>query len=75
MVVTAVEEEHVFDLVNDAIEENVVKVRAVDITFWYDGEEKQPEEPINVTIKTYNMSEPQTLVHIDAEYNDEKIEV
>ena len=75
MVVTAVDEEHIFDLVSDAIDANVTKVRAVDITFWYNGEEKQPEQPINVTIKTYNMAEPQAVVHIDAEYNDEKIEV
>jgi hypothetical protein len=36
MVVTAVDEEHVLELVNDAIEANVIKVRAVDITFWYE---------------------------------------
>ena len=75
MVVTAVDEEHVLELVNDAIEENVIKVRAVDITFWYEGEERQPEKPINVIIKTYNISEPQAVVHIDAEYNKEKIEI
>ena len=36
MVVTAIDEDEVFDLVNDAIEANVTKVRAVDITFWYE---------------------------------------
>ncbi|MBR4634445.1 hypothetical protein IKO50_05905 [bacterium] len=75
MVVKAVEEDHVFDLVNDAIDANVTKVKAVDITFWYNEEEVQPEQPINVKISALNMAEPQTVVHIDAEYNDEKIEV
>jgi hypothetical protein len=36
MVVTPVEEDQVFDLVNDAIDANVTKVKAVDITFWYE---------------------------------------
>jgi hypothetical protein len=33
MEVTAIDEEDVFDLVNDAIDANIVKVRAVDVTF------------------------------------------
>jgi hypothetical protein len=74
MVVTAIEEDEVFDLVNDAIEANVTKVRAVDITFWYDGEEIEPELPINVTIRALNMTEPQTVVHIDDEENVEEID-
>ena len=69
MVVTPVEEDDVFDLVNDAIEANVTKVKAVDITFRYDGEEVQPSQPINVTIRALDTTEPQTVVHIDTNYN------
>jgi hypothetical protein len=75
MVVTAVEEDDIFDLVNDAIDANVTKVKAVDITFWYNGEEVEPALPINVTIRALNMSEPQTVVHIDTGYNEEKINI
>ena len=65
MVVKAVDEEHVFDLVNDAIDANVTKVRAVDITFWHDGEEVQPTQPISVTMRASDIKEPQTAVHIN----------
>jgi hypothetical protein len=74
MVVTAIEEDEVFDLVNDAILANVTKVRAVDITFWHNGEAVEPTQPINVTISALNMSEPQTVVHIDDEENVEEME-
>jgi hypothetical protein len=74
MVVTAIEEDEVFDLVNDAIEANVTKVRAVDITFWHNGEVVEPTKPINVTIRTLSMTEPQTVVHIDDDENVEEME-
>jgi hypothetical protein len=75
MVVTPVEEDDVFDVVNDAIDANVTKIKAVDITFWHDGEEVEPSQAINVTIRALDMTEPQTVVHIDAGYNEEKINV
>ena len=74
MVVTAIEEDEVFDLVNDAIEANVTKVRAVDITFWHNGEVVEPTQPINVTMRTLSMTEPQTVVHIDDDENVEEME-
>jgi hypothetical protein len=74
MVVTAIEEDEVFDLVNDAIEANVTKVRAVDITFRHNGEVVEPTQPINVTMRTLSMTEPQTVVHIDDDENVEEME-
>ena len=48
MEVIPVEEEEVFDLVNDAIDANVTRVVAVDITFYVDDEVVEPTQPINV---------------------------
>ena len=48
MVLTPVEEEDVFDLIDSSLDAKVAKVVAVDITFYLDGEEVEPTQPINV---------------------------
>jgi hypothetical protein len=48
MEVTPVEEEEVFDLVNDSLEGSVARVVAVDITFYVNDEIVEPTQPINV---------------------------
>ena len=80
MKIEKVPQEQIYDVVNDAIPENVSKIVAVDITFWYEGKEIQPESPISVTIKTNEIKDEtaQQLVHIDDEkkvdvVNDAKI--
>ena len=65
MEIRDIEEDQVFDLVNDAIDAEVTKVRAVDITFWHDGEEVQPTQPISVTMRARDIKEPQAAVHIN----------
>ena len=76
MELTPVLEEHVFDLIDSSLDAKVTKVVAVDITF-YDEEwnKVEPSKPINVTMMASDMPEPQAVVHVETDYNDEKIEV
>ncbi len=68
MVVTPIAEEEVLDAVTNTIEK-VKKVQAVDITFYYNGEEIEPLKPIKVSLVSEVIKEAKDLqiVHIDDE--------
>ena len=69
-------EEHVFDLIDNSLDAKVTKVVAVDITFYDANNEKvEPTQPINVKMVAWDMPEAQSVVHVEADYNEEKIEV
>ena len=68
MVVTPIDEEEVLDAVANAVEK-VKRVQAVDITFYFNGEEIEPLKPIKVSLVSDVIKEakdPQ-IVHIDDE--------
>ena len=68
MVVTPIDEEEVLDAVSNTVEK-VKRVQAVDITFYFNGEEIEPLKPIKVSLVSDVIKEakdPQ-IVHIDDE--------
>ena len=71
MVVTAIPENEVYDVVDDAIDGIVSRIKAVDITFYSNGKEVEPEKPVTVFMKAYGAddSKEQSVVHIDDENN------
>ena len=68
MVVTPIDEEEVLDAVTNAVEK-VKRVQAVDITFYFNGEEIEPLKPIKVSLVSDVIKEAKDLqiVHIDDE--------
>ena len=67
MVVSAVETEAVIDAVNGAIEGEAMTVKAVDITFYLDGEEVHPDGSVEVKMTTAGMSaeNDRKVIHVD----------
>ena len=76
MSVTEVPQDSIYDAVNDAVEGNVKNIYAVDITFWANGEEIQPDGPVNVVMRTVGSEEGsgQNVVHIDHNDNVEVVD-
>ena len=67
MVLSEVNTADIWDTVADALDAPVVKMRAVDITFIYGGEEIQPLKPISVKMNAsgYDADAERSVVHID----------
>ena len=67
MVLSEVNTADIWDTVADALDAPVVKMRAVDITFIYGGEEIQPLKPISVKMNAsgYDAYAERSVVHID----------
>ncbi|MBR2809383.1 MAG: hypothetical protein IKE33_04070 [Erysipelotrichaceae bacterium] len=68
MVVTPIAEEEVIDTVKTTLEnDKVKKVKAVDITFYFEGEKIEPALPIKVSLVTDMIKEAKDtqIVHID----------
>ncbi len=67
MVVTPIPEEQVYDAVNEKVEGTVTRIKAVDISFYADGQEVQPKKFVSVYMKAYGYddSKDQQIVHID----------
>ena len=67
MIATPVYDEEVIGAVADAVDGRVIHVQAVDISFFFDGEEIEPAKPIRVTMTPVEMPEAdeQLVVHVD----------
>ncbi len=67
MVLSEVNTADIWDTVADALDAPVVKMRAIDITFVYEGEEIQPLKPISVKMNAsgYDADMDRAVVHID----------
>ena len=67
MVLSEVNTADIWNTVADALDAPVVKMRAVDITFFYGGEEIQPLKPISVKMNAsgYDEDMDRAVVHID----------
>ena len=75
MVVTPIAADEIYDIVNNATEGEVKRIKAVDITFWYEGKEIQPEKAVSVYMKAYGYDDAkeQQVVHIDDKNNVETV--
>ena len=76
MQVTAVQDASVADVVNETVEGTVAGIKAVDISFYYEGEEIQPAEGKSVSVKltAEGLGEAENeIVHIDDDGNAEII--
>lgn len=77
MKVTPVKAEDVMDAVTDVVENEIVRVDAVDIAFYFNNEEIEPALPVRVFMQPVaavkNVDEP-VLVHVDDAGNAEKVE-
>ena len=62
----------VYDAVTDAISEEVGRITAVDISFWHDDVEIEPNGPVNVQITTNY--ENAYVVHVDEEGNGSQVD-
>ena len=75
MKLAEVEIEQIIDAIEAAVDVEITKIKAVDITFIYDGEEIQPELPISVKMNASGMnadSERQVL-HIEEDEETEEM--
>ncbi len=75
MEVAEVSDQEVLDKAADAVEGTAVEVKAVDITFKYNGAEVQPEVPITVKLTTTAIENADNteVVHIDNSGNADVI--
>ena len=66
MVVEAVSSDDVIDAISEAVEGEVKQVKAVDITFFKDGTEIQPQKEVAVTLSTAGMksADNYSVVHV-----------
>ncbi|MBE6128850.1 MAG: LPXTG cell wall anchor domain-containing protein [Erysipelotrichaceae bacterium] len=70
MTVTPVDSEEVMDTVTDTLgDKQIVTVKAVDITFWSNGEEVEPAKPITVSMSSApeGRANESAVIHIDNE--------
>ncbi|MBR5640885.1 MAG: InlB B-repeat-containing protein [Firmicutes bacterium] len=69
MKLAEVEIESIIDAVSDAVDGNIANIKAVDITFFYNGKEIQPLKPINVKMNASGMDadSDRQVLHIDDE--------
>ena len=76
MIATPVYDEEVIGAVADAVDGRVIHVQAVDISFFFDGEEIEPAKPIRVTMTPVEMPEAdeQLVVHVDHAGETEVVE-
>ncbi len=76
MKVTAVGEDTVRDAVEEAMGSEIGNIKAVDITFWYEGEEVQPlkEVKVQLTTQAFQSEQNVNVVHIeDVEKKDVEV--
>lgn len=70
MTVTPVDNEDIMDTVTDTLgDKQIVTVKAVDITFWSNGEEVEPSKPITVSMSSApeGRANESAVIHIDNE--------
>ena len=74
MTVSSVDASGIYDQVNDAVENEVKQIKAVDITFFKDGVEIQPQKEVKVTLNAIGVEQnaDTNIVHIE---NDGSVEV
>ncbi|MBR4164802.1 MAG: InlB B-repeat-containing protein, partial [Lachnospiraceae bacterium] len=69
MKLAEVEIDSIIDAVSDAVEGTITKIKAVDISFFYEDEEVQPQVPISVRMNASGMTadSDRQVLHIDDE--------
>ncbi|MBR0051817.1 MAG: hypothetical protein IJP57_07700, partial [Firmicutes bacterium] len=69
MKLAEVEIDSIIDAVSDAVEGTISKIKAVDISFFYEDEEVQPQVPISVRMNASGMTadSDRQVLHIDDE--------
>ena len=72
-----VKAEDVMDAVTDVVSSEILRVEAVDITFWFNGEEIEPALPIRVHMQPMEAAEDAAdeplLVHVDDDGKAEQV--
>ena len=70
MKVTKVTDEDALQKIEDAVEGNVKSIKAVDISFWFNGQEIEPQKIIKVTLKSNVIEKAVSevdIIHLDNE--------